>query len=38
VTLNSIALDEGDGAAVSGETALSIRASRPSEILLFDLP
>jgi len=38
VTLNSIALEEGDGAAVSGEAALSIRASRPSEILLFDLP
>ena len=38
VSLNTIALEEGDGAAVSGETALSIRASQPSEILLFDLP
>ena len=38
VSLNSIALDEGDGAAVSGESVLSIHASRPSEILLFDLP
>src|SRR5262249_34315619 len=37
VSLNSTALEEGDGAAVTGEQTLSIRATRPSEILLFDL-
>jgi len=37
VSLNGTALKEGDGAAVSQETALAIRAGRRSEILLFDL-
>jgi len=38
VTLNSIPLEAGDGAAISDETSLRIRATRESEILLFDLP
>jgi redox-sensitive bicupin YhaK (pirin superfamily) len=37
VELNGQALAEGDGAAISGESALRIRAEKPSEILLFDL-
>ncbi len=37
VQLNGRPLAEGDGAAVSEEGLLSIRADRPSEILLFDL-
>jgi redox-sensitive bicupin YhaK (pirin superfamily) len=37
VTLNGVALAQGDGAAVSEEARLAIRASEPSEILLFDL-
>jgi redox-sensitive bicupin YhaK (pirin superfamily) len=37
VELNGTALAAGDGAAVSDEGALAIRASEPSEILLFDL-
>jgi redox-sensitive bicupin YhaK (pirin superfamily) len=37
VELNGFALSAGDGAAVSEETALSIRAQSPSEVLLFDL-
>lgn len=35
--LNDVALKAGDGAAVSGEERLSIRADEPSELLLFDL-
>jgi len=35
--LNGQRLDEGDGAAISAETALEIRAISPAEILLFDL-
>ena len=37
VELNGTALETGDGAAVSGESALAIAATRPSEVLLFDL-
>ena len=37
VGLNGQALSAGDGAAVSEESALAIRADSPSEVLLFDL-
>ena len=37
VTINGVELKAGDGAAVSEEERLSIRASEPTEILLFDL-
>ncbi len=37
VTLNGVALSAGDGAAVSEESALAVRANQPSEVLLFDL-
>ena len=37
VTLNDIALKQGDGAAVSGETSLTTAANEPAEVLLFDL-
>jgi redox-sensitive bicupin YhaK (pirin superfamily) len=37
VTLNGQELNAGDGAAVSEETALQVRAQEKSEILLFDL-
>jgi quercetin 2,3-dioxygenase len=37
VELNGVALSVGDGAAVSEETALAVRAQSPSEVLLFDL-
>lgn len=37
VTLNGTPLSAGDGAAVSDETALDIRAVEDAEILLFDL-
>lgn len=37
VTVNGEALGEGDGAAVSDEAALVIRASEDAEIILFDL-
>ena len=37
VTLNGTKLNQGDGAAVSEETALAIRAEKDAEILLFDL-
>ena len=35
--LNGLELRAGDGAAVSDETRLVIRAAGPSELLLFDL-
>lgn len=38
VTLDGHSLTQGDGAALSGETSLTIRADRPTEALLFDLP
>ena len=37
VTLNGIQLQTGDGAAVSEEKTLEIRANNESEVLLFDL-
>jgi len=37
VTLNDIALKQGDGAAVSQESHLRITAHEPAEVLLFDL-
>ncbi|MBI4082528.1 MAG: pirin family protein [Candidatus Lambdaproteobacteria bacterium] len=35
--LNGVALQAGDGAALSGETALRLNATEPTELLLFDL-
>jgi hypothetical protein len=38
VSLNGVDLHEGDGAAVSEESSLSITAAgAPAEVLLFDL-
>jgi quercetin 2,3-dioxygenase len=37
VSLNGVDLRAGDGAAISEEERLAIRASEPSEFLLFDL-
>jgi len=37
VTLNGVALKEGDGAAVSESAGLDIVAIDRSEVLLFDL-
>jgi redox-sensitive bicupin YhaK (pirin superfamily) len=37
VHLNGQRLEAGDGAAVEGESALTIEAATPSELLLFDL-
>jgi redox-sensitive bicupin YhaK (pirin superfamily) len=37
VTLNDVALKQGDGAAVSQESKLRITAQEPAEVLLFDL-
>jgi redox-sensitive bicupin YhaK (pirin superfamily) len=37
VDLNGQALAAGDGAAVSAETSLDLRAGEPSEVMLFDL-
>ncbi len=37
VTLNGNPLRAGDGAAVSDETKLTVKATEPSELLLFDL-
>jgi redox-sensitive bicupin YhaK (pirin superfamily) len=38
LTLNGEALSQGDGAAVSDETALDMSATEDTEVLLFDLP
>lgn len=38
VQLNGMDLETGDGAAASEESALLIRATEPSEIMLFDMP
>jgi redox-sensitive bicupin YhaK (pirin superfamily) len=38
VALNGQALGTSDGAAISDETRLSIRATKSSEVMLFDLP
>ncbi len=37
VTLNGLPLAAGDGASVSGETALRFTASGAAQVLLFDL-
>jgi redox-sensitive bicupin YhaK (pirin superfamily) len=37
VSMNGNALKAGDGAAVSGEAQVEIRADEASELLLFDL-
>jgi len=37
-TLNSEALQQGDGAAITNETTVNFIASEKTEILLFDLP
>lgn len=37
VTLNGMALDQGDGAAISDERWLELTATQPAELLLFDL-
>lgn len=37
VTLNGLHLEEGDGAAISDETAVALAARQPAEVLLFDL-
>jgi redox-sensitive bicupin YhaK (pirin superfamily) len=37
VTLNSVTLERGDGAAIEDERSLAIEASEAAEILLFDL-
>jgi len=37
VELNGHALAEGDGAAVSDEEVLAVRAANPAEVMLFDL-
>lgn len=37
IVLNGENLDQGDGAAISAESALTIEAREPAEILLFDL-
>lgn len=37
VSVNGLALEEGDGAAISEEAGVRIRASEQSEVLVFDL-
>jgi redox-sensitive bicupin YhaK (pirin superfamily) len=37
VVLNDVALQQGDGAAVSQESSIRITAPEPAEVLLFDL-
>ena len=37
VALNGLSLAEGDGAALSGESVLRVRAHEPAEVLFFDL-
>jgi hypothetical protein len=37
ITLNGLSLDQGDGAAISEETDVTIEATTDAEILLFDL-
>jgi redox-sensitive bicupin YhaK (pirin superfamily) len=38
VSLNGIALSEGDGAKIGGESHLKFVAAEDSEVVLFDLP
>lgn len=37
LSLNGYPLNEGDGAAITGETNLTLNAAQPAEVLLFDL-
>ena len=37
VQVNGLALDEGDGAAITSESAVQVSATQPSEVLIFDL-
>lgn len=37
ISVNGLALDDGDGAAISEEAAVQILAVKPSEVLVFDL-
>jgi redox-sensitive bicupin YhaK (pirin superfamily) len=37
VTINGESLEQGDGAAITGETLVKLSAQKPSEVLLFDL-
>jgi redox-sensitive bicupin YhaK (pirin superfamily) len=37
VTVNDVSLKQGDGAAISQESAIRIAAAEPAEVLLFDL-
>lgn len=37
VVLNATPLREGDGAGLSEETAVTLTASQPAQVLLFDL-
>ncbi len=37
VKINGESLNQGDGAAVTGEPLVEITAEAPSEVLLFDL-
>jgi redox-sensitive bicupin YhaK (pirin superfamily) len=37
ISVNGLALEEGDGAAISEEAAVEILAEEPSEVLVFDL-
>ena len=37
IAINGNDLNQGDGAAISGEPAIAIAASEPAELLLFDL-
>jgi hypothetical protein len=37
VEMNGTVLRDGDGAAVSGETRLTVKANAPAEVLLFDM-
>ncbi|NNC78156.1 MAG: pirin family protein, partial [Woeseiaceae bacterium] len=37
VTVNESLLSDGDGAAISGESAIAIKASKDAEFLVFDM-
>jgi hypothetical protein len=37
IEMNGLALEEGDGAAITGESAVRLAADKPSEVLVFDL-
>ena len=37
ITVNDLELDQGDGAALSAETIISLAGREPAEVLLFDL-